>query len=156
MYKLNNVVDGATCFKNPENPSCIDFILTSRRRSSQECHIIESGLLDFNRMTNTFMKVYFKTEAPSINNITYLIVLHTIITYYRDYKMFNTQHILQDIFVNLQKGNVEIDQLEKFAAICKTVLDRHTSIKKRYVRANRGPLINIILQKEVIDSATNF
>ena len=143
MYKLNNVVDGATCFKNPENPSCIDLILTSRRRSSQECHIIESGLLDFNRMTNTFMKVYFKTEAPSI-------------TYYRDYKMFNTQHILQDIFVNLQKGNVEIDQLAKFAAICKTVLDRHTSIKKRYIRANRGPLINIILQKEVIDSATNF
>ena len=134
MYKLNNLVDVATCYKNPENPSCIDLILTNRRRSSQEFHIIESGLLDFKGMTNTFMKVYFKTEEPSI-------------TYYRDHKMFNTQHFLQDIFVNLQKGNVEIDQLEKFAAICKIVLDRHISIKKRYIRANRGPLINIIFQK---------
>ena len=29
-YNLQNLVKGPTCFKNPENPSCIDLILTIR------------------------------------------------------------------------------------------------------------------------------
>ena len=60
VYKLNNLVEGATCYKNPEKSSYIDLILTSRPRSSQRCHIIETDVSEFNRMTNTFMKMYFK------------------------------------------------------------------------------------------------
>ena len=35
--------------------------------------------------------------------------------------MFNTEHFRHDIFANLLKGNVEIDQLEKSLPIFKTV-----------------------------------
>ena len=33
VYILKNLVKGAKCYKNPEKPSCIDFILTNRPRS---------------------------------------------------------------------------------------------------------------------------
>ena len=78
VYKLKNLVKGATCYKNPEKPSCIDLILTNRPRSFQGCHIIETGLSDFHKMTVTVMKMYFKKQG--------LNVVH-----YRDYKRFNTQ-----------------------------------------------------------------
>ena len=63
--------------------------------------------------------------------------------------MFNTQYFRQDIFANLQKGNVEMDQLEKFATIFKTVLDRHAPTKKRYIRANQGSFINMPMNQPI-------
>ena len=50
VYRLKNLVKGATCYKNPEKPSCIDLILTNRPRSFHGCHIIETGLLEFHKM----------------------------------------------------------------------------------------------------------
>ena len=31
INKLRNLIKEPTCFKNPENPACIDLILTSKR-----------------------------------------------------------------------------------------------------------------------------
>ena len=33
VYNLRNFVKQKTCFKNPENPSCIDFILINSYRN---------------------------------------------------------------------------------------------------------------------------
>ena len=30
IYKLGNLIKKPTCFKNPENPACIDLILTKK------------------------------------------------------------------------------------------------------------------------------
>ena len=35
VYRLKNLVKGATCYKNPEKPSCIDLILTNRPRTKK-------------------------------------------------------------------------------------------------------------------------
>ena len=32
VYNLQNIVKEPTCFKNPENPSCIDLFLINRRQ----------------------------------------------------------------------------------------------------------------------------
>ena len=109
VYKLKNLVKGTTCYKNPEKPSCIDLILTNRPRSFHGCHIIETGLSDFHKMTITVMKMYFKKQGPRS--------LH-----YRDYKRFNTQSFHQDIFANLHEENVNINQLEKFLTYLKKCL----------------------------------
>ena len=45
---------------------------------------------------------------------------------------------------------VEMDQLEKFLAIFKTVLDRHALIKKRYIRTNQAPFMKKTLEKAVM------
>ena len=61
------------------------------------------------------MKMYFKKQE-------------TKIIHYRHHKMLNTQHFRKEIFANLQNGYIEIDQMEKFLLIFKTVLDRHAPI----------------------------
>ena len=33
IYKLKNLTKGPTCFKNPDKPSCINLILTSRKKN---------------------------------------------------------------------------------------------------------------------------
>ena len=48
---LNSVIKQPTCFKNPENSSCIDLTLTNKPRSFQSTCAIETGLSDFHRMT---------------------------------------------------------------------------------------------------------
>ena len=127
VYKLKNLVKGATCYKNPEKPSCIDLILTNRPRSFHGCHIIETGLSDFHKMTVTVIKMYFKKQGPRS--------LH-----YRDYKRFNTQSFHQDIFANLHEENVNINQLEKFFNVFKKVFDIHAPIKKTLHKFKSRPI----------------
>ena len=83
------------------------------------------------------MKMYFQNQCPR--------VIH-----YRDYKSFNTQSFRQDVFANLHKENVNINQLEMFLNVFKQVFDIHAPIKRRYIRANQGPFTNKTLQKAVM------
>ena len=32
VYNFKNLTKGPTCFKNPNKPSCIDYILTNRKK----------------------------------------------------------------------------------------------------------------------------
>ena len=43
-----NQIKQPNCFKNLENPSCIDLFLTNRPRRFCNFYVIETGLLDFN------------------------------------------------------------------------------------------------------------
>ena len=58
-YELRNVVKHPTCFKNPENPSCIDLLLTNKPLSFQTTTVIETGLSDFHKMISGVMKMHF-------------------------------------------------------------------------------------------------
>ena len=42
-------------FKNVENPSCIDLILTNRPKSFINATLVEMGLSDFHKMTITVL-----------------------------------------------------------------------------------------------------
>ena len=59
-FDLTNLIKEPTCFKNPENPSCIDFILLNRLRSFQNSCTLEAGLSEFYKMTFTVMKKSFQ------------------------------------------------------------------------------------------------
>ena len=43
------------CFKNPENLSCIDLILSTKPQSFQNYFYIETGVSDFCKMTLSVM-----------------------------------------------------------------------------------------------------
>ena len=45
-YNLKSLVRVPTCFKDPENPSCIDLILTNSPFSFQSSCVIKTGLSD--------------------------------------------------------------------------------------------------------------
>ena len=51
MYNLQNLIKDRTCYKNPENPSSIDLILTNKRNSFKHSNTIETGISDCHLMT---------------------------------------------------------------------------------------------------------
>ena len=62
LYNLLNLIKVPTCFKNPQNPSCIDLILTNRHNCFQNSIAIETGLSDFHKMTITVLKLPIKRK----------------------------------------------------------------------------------------------
>ena len=46
--------------KNPDNPSCIDLMLTNRYTSFLSTMVVETGFSDFHKMTVTALKATFK------------------------------------------------------------------------------------------------
>lgn len=65
LYYLKTLIKEPICFKNPENPSCIDFTLTnSYRRFHKSCTIETTNEYQIsNRMIVTVMKLYFHKET---------------------------------------------------------------------------------------------
>ena len=72
-FGLKRLMKDATCYKNLENPSSIDLILTNNLRSFQNLCVVETGLLDFHRMVVTAMKKSFERLKPRVINEDYKI-----------------------------------------------------------------------------------
>ena len=121
-YKLRNLGKHPICFKNPENPSCIDLLLTS---------VIETGLSDFHKMIVAVMKIHFSKMKPRVVR-------------YRKYKTFNNDAFVDTLRQELTKQKKVLDEkgLDSFSEICTDVLDKHIPQRKRYIRSNHKPFIN--------------
>ena len=63
-YSIKSLIEKPTCFKDPDNPTCIDLILITRQKCFQNSTIIEIGLSDFHKLTVTILKSYFKKLKP--------------------------------------------------------------------------------------------
>ena len=110
-YWLKNLVKVPTCYKNPQNPSCIDLILTNSSLSFQSSGVIETGLSDFHKMTVTVMKTTFQK-------------LNTKIIHYRDYRKCFNVSFRQDLLSILVKEKINLNNgLQKFVDICIKTLD---------------------------------
>ena len=62
IWNLKSLGKEPTCFKNPNNPSCIDLFLTNTVRSFQETQLFETGLSDFHKLVVTI----FKSTLPKL------------------------------------------------------------------------------------------
>ena len=49
-FNLTSLIKEPTCYKNPDNPSCIDLILINKPPSFQTSCGAETGLFDFHWM----------------------------------------------------------------------------------------------------------
>ena len=58
-YNLKSLIKQPTCYKNPDNPTCIDLLLTNAYRSFQSTCVLEKGLSfnDFDCYEKTSPKV---------------------------------------------------------------------------------------------------
>ena len=72
------LIKESICHKNPENPSCIDLILTNNPKCFQSSRVVETGLSDFHRMRVTVMKTTFKKFQPRIIHTGTIKILKTI------------------------------------------------------------------------------
>ena len=62
IYNFKHLLDKHTCCKNPNNPSCLDLIITNKPRKS--C-TFETGLSNFHKITLTVLKSSLQTETKS-------------------------------------------------------------------------------------------
>ena len=111
-YNLNSLIKQPTCFKNPENPSCIDLILTNKPRSFQSTCVIETGLSDFHRMTVSVLKTHFRKLPPKF--VTY-----------RDFKKFENERFID--FLKLTLNSEHVDYTENpqlFFELCRNELEQ--------------------------------
>ena len=141
FYEICNtkyIVKEKTFFKNPENPTCIDLILTNRPRSFQDSTVVETGLSDFHKMCVTVMKMYHCRQRPSV--ITY-----------RKFKNFSNIEFMKDLEEHLTKFE-HFDNIPSnlFKETVNIILEKHAPTKKKYARCNQGLFINKTLSKAIM------
>ena len=117
-YNLSSLIKEPTCFKNPENPSCIDLFLTNLPRSFQCSSVLETGLSDFHKMIVTVMKTNFKRMPPKIIN-------------YRDYRHFENDIFRNSLLCDLAKENICDTDLNRFIELCLKTLNNYAPSKKK-------------------------
>ena len=138
-FDLTGLVKEPTCYKNPDNPSCIDLILTSKALSFQSSCVVETGLSDFHRMILTVTKITFQKLKPRVIN-------------YRDYKHFDNERLIDDLVSEILNSHLEFDNnsFDEFFNMRQSTLDQRAPWKQKYVRGNHMPFMSKTLSKVII------
>ena len=139
VYGCSNIVKENICYKNPENPSCVDLIITNRPISFKGTKTIETGLSDFHKMSLTIMKVFYKKQKANVIR-------------YRSYRNFDNEAFIGELQVAFSDRYNDTENLSfsTFKNVIDHSLKKHAPLKKRYVRANQAPLINKKINKEIM------
>ena len=90
-FDLTSFIKEPTCYKNPDNLSCIDLILTKNPFTCQKSCVAETGLSDFHRMILTVTKMTSQKVKPRVIN-------------YRDYKHFNNERFRDDLLSEISNS----------------------------------------------------
>ena len=133
-YNLKNLIKQPTCFKNIENPTCIDHILTNHPKIFHSSSVFETALSDFHKLTLTVLKVFHAKHKPKIIQ-------------YRDFSHFDNASFRTDLFQELSIQIVHSGEFEKIKYISSKVLNTHAPIKEKHVRCNQSPFMNKQLTK---------
>ena len=126
QYNLKTLIDKPTCYKNPNNPTYIDVILTNRENTFSNTSVTETGLSDYHKMTITCLKYYFQKLPPK--NV-----------YYRNYKLFDgasSRDQLENELNKLNEDNLNYDAIKETLV---TLFDTHAPVKMRLLTANDAP-----------------
>ena len=93
-HELSNLVKEKTCFKNMQNPSCIDLLLTNNSCAFQQTTTVCSGLSDCHKLVLTVLKTSIPKGNP--RQITY-----------RDYKKFDSLKFNNELTIVLTIENTD-------------------------------------------------
>ena len=136
-YNLKNLIKQATCFKNLENTTCIDHILTNHPKSFHSSSVFETGWSDSHKLTLTVLKVFHAKHKPKIIQ-------------YRDFNHFDNASFGTDLLQELSIQIVHPGEFEKFKYIPSKVLNTHVPIKEKHFRCNQSPFMNKQLRKVIM------
>ena len=125
-YNLKNLIKEPTCFKNIDNPTLIDHILTDHPKSFHSSSAYETGLSDFHKLTLTVLKTFHVKHKPKIIQ-------------YRDFSHCDNASLRADLLQELSLKNVLPGEFEKFKYISSKVLNIHAPIKEKHVKCNQSP-----------------
>ena len=125
----------STCFKNPQNPSCIDLIITNSPKSFQNTESKPTSLLDFHNMVVSVLKSEVPKGKPKE-------------LFYRNYKNFDNSNFKAEL-----RSEIELNQISdynNFENVFLRNLEKHAPLKKKLVRANEAPYITKTLRKAIM------
>ena len=120
VYNFKSLIKDSTCFKNSEEPTTIDHILTNHPKCFQHSDVYETGLSDFHRLTLTVLKVYHSKQNPKVIQ-------------YRDYKNFTNENFRTYHLRELSCRNDQPNEFDKFKFIASKLLNSHASLKEKYI-----------------------
>ena len=136
-FDLTNMVKEKTCFMSAVGSS-IDLILTNKPKSFYKTIAIETGLSDHHKMVVTFLRNHISLKLKPKN------------IEYRNTKNMNWEQFKIDI------ANIHFDEITRFSnsytgftTLFKSIVDRHAPIKKKTIRGNNKPFMNIELTKAI-------
>ena len=124
-----------TCFKNPENPTCTDLILTNSPRSFQNSRVFETGHSDFHKLTITALKRHF----PKLKVVNY-----------RDYPNFQNNEFRAELDNEMLKHDLGNMEYQHFLNIFIDILNEHVPMKQKYLRAKQGRFMTKDLHKAIM------
>ena len=134
-FKARNLVRENTCFKNLENPSCIDLFLTNSFQSFIHTTTVCTGLSDFHKMIVTVLKTTFPKAKSNI-------------IAYRDFSKFSENDFQNDLKRILRSK--QIKDYDSFEKIFLNSLNIHAPCKKKVIRANQKPYVTKQLRKAIM------
>ena len=84
QHNLQSINKELSCYKNPNNPSCIDLFRKNNPRRFKQTETLFTGLSDFHKLVlSIFITTFTKSKAKEI--------IH------RDFKKFNEQCFNNDL-----------------------------------------------------------
>ena len=136
-YRFRSLIKDPTCFKNSENPSCIDLILTSNSYSFHNSCAIEIGLSDFHEIIIIVKKTTFQKMKPKI-------------VLYRDYIKFSNDNFRKKLLMNLSMESIgtNTNSLENFPQLCIGTFDQFAPEKKKYILDNNRSFFKQVHKKK--------
>ena len=137
QYKLKSLNKDPTCYKNIDNPSCIDLFLTNSAKSFESTCTIDTGLSDFHKLVVTVLNEKHERMPPKVIQ-------------YRNYRKFD--YAIFNNNLRKQTKNLNFSELD-FATIRKIfmeVLDKFASLKKKYIKANHSKFVTKELSKAIM------
>ena len=115
-YNLASLIKQPTFYKNPNNPTCTELILSNTPRSLLSTWVIETGLADFHVMTLIVIKKRFRKFQSRL-------------IYYRFCKNANQairERLLEQFSRGICKQQSFVCRLQKFCDINLRMLNQHT------------------------------
>ena len=110
-FSLKNLIKNSTCYRNPNNPSCIDLMFTNKARRFQRSCAIETGISDFHKTAITVLKVQFRKLEAKVAS-------------YRNYKIFSN-----DIFS--KSFSPDENGFDRFCQIFTDTLNKTLLVRKK-------------------------
>ena len=96
-YNLTSLIKESSCYKNPNNPTCIDLILSNTHRSFQSTCVILTGPSGFHLMALIVMKRSFRKFHPPPPRIPRRLINC------RSYKNFSNESFREWLLEKLSK-----------------------------------------------------
>ena len=132
-FHAKNLVKEPTCYKNPDNPSCVDMFITNTASSFMKTKTVSTGLSDFHKMIVTVMRTTFpKIEPTKIK--------------YRDFTKYDRFKFGND----LQNKMGNISNYGAFEKKFLETLDTHAPQKSKVIRANHKPYVSKKMRKAIM------